>query len=108
MAALTRRVVNCKSLRSVSSVILRGYCSQGQVRASRILGSSDVLWRNHKSQNSSTTNVTTSRNKYLHTTPAQHEQKIVQFNLSDIGEGIREVNVKEWYVEVGDRVAQFD
>ena len=28
--------------------------------------------------------------------------------MSDIGEGIREVNVKEWYVEEGDSVAQFD
>ncbi|CAN8009897.1 unnamed protein product, partial [Ixodes pacificus] len=38
----------------------------------------------------------------------QQLQKVVSFKLSDIGEGISEVLVKEWYVNVGDKVSQFD
>ncbi|XP_067218717.1 lipoamide acyltransferase component of branched-chain alpha-keto acid dehydrogenase complex, mitochondrial-like isoform X1 [Chanodichthys erythropterus] len=34
--------------------------------------------------------------------------QVLQFKLSDIGEGIMEVTVKEWYVKKGDRVSQFD
>ena len=35
-------------------------------------------------------------------------QKVVPFVLSDIGEGIKEVEVIEWFVDKGDEVAQFD
>ncbi|KAL6260304.1 hypothetical protein P5V15_007836 [Pogonomyrmex californicus] len=34
--------------------------------------------------------------------------RIMPFQLSDIGEGIRDVTVKEWFVKPGDRVSQFD
>ncbi|KAM8930334.1 lipoamide acyltransferase component of branched-chain alpha-keto acid dehydrogenase complex, mitochondrial [Pelodytes ibericus] len=34
--------------------------------------------------------------------------QIMQFKLSDIGEGITEVTVKDWYVKEGDTVSQFD
>ncbi|GBO27330.1 Lipoamide acyltransferase component of branched-chain alpha-keto acid dehydrogenase complex, mitochondrial, partial [Araneus ventricosus] len=37
-----------------------------------------------------------------------HLGQVVSFNLSDIGEGISEVTVKEWYIKVGDKVNQFD
>lgn len=50
------------------------------------------------------TNLT--RLQPLHTTVAL--DKIVSFNLSDIGEGIREVEVKEWFVKEGDVVEQFE
>ncbi|KAM3876309.1 lipoamide acyltransferase component of branched-chain alpha-keto acid dehydrogenase complex, mitochondrial [Diretmus argenteus] len=45
--------------------------------------------------------------RLLHTTVASHGP-ILPFKLSDIGEGIMEVTVKEWYVKEGDKVSQFD
>ncbi|XP_072172845.1 lipoamide acyltransferase component of branched-chain alpha-keto acid dehydrogenase complex, mitochondrial-like [Diadema setosum] len=45
--------------------------------------------------------------RLVSTSPNLHGE-LVQFKLSDIGEGIAEVVVKEWYVSEGDSVAQFD
>ncbi|KAK7468189.1 hypothetical protein BaRGS_00036602 [Batillaria attramentaria] len=45
--------------------------------------------------------------KFFHSSAGCGKQ-VVSFNLSDIGEGIREVVIKEWFVQVGDSVNQFD
>ncbi|XP_072276098.1 lipoamide acyltransferase component of branched-chain alpha-keto acid dehydrogenase complex, mitochondrial [Pyxicephalus adspersus] len=52
-------------------------------------------------------NLQTSQPRYFRTVSALNGQ-IVQFKLSDIGEGITEVTVKDWYVKEGDTVSQFD
>ncbi|XP_035826450.1 lipoamide acyltransferase component of branched-chain alpha-keto acid dehydrogenase complex, mitochondrial isoform X2 [Aplysia californica] len=44
--------------------------------------------------------------KLFHTSAVRED--LVQYNLSDIGEGIREVVLLEWYVKPGDKVEQFD
>ncbi|KAK7100501.1 lipoamide acyltransferase component of branched-chain alpha-keto acid dehydrogenase complex, mitochondrial-like [Littorina saxatilis] len=45
---------------------------------------------------------------HLFHTSAGRCKEVVSFNLSDIGEGIREVVIKDWFVKEGDVVAQFD
>uniref|UniRef100_A0A8V0ZWM6 Dihydrolipoamide acetyltransferase component of pyruvate dehydrogenase complex n=1 Tax=Gallus gallus TaxID=9031 RepID=A0A8V0ZWM6_CHICK len=49
-----------------------------------------------------------SHQQRLFRTSAVSHGQIVQFKLSDIGEGITEVTVKEWYIKEGDSVSQFD
>ncbi|KAL8590467.1 hypothetical protein ACOMHN_011680 [Nucella lapillus] len=45
--------------------------------------------------------------RFVHTSAGRYKE-VLPFNLSDIGEGIREVVVKEWFVSEGDKVHQFD
>eukprot|EP00118_Oscarella_pearsei_P011008 m.70542 g.70542 ORF g.70542 m.70542 type:complete len:181 (+) comp35698_c0_seq8:34-576(+) len=45
--------------------------------------------------------------KFFRTAAGLHG-KVIPFVLSDIGEGIAEVTIKEWHVKVGDSVQQFD
>ena len=42
------------------------------------------------------------------TAPYDENTKVIPFLLADIGEGIAEVELLQWFVEPGDRVAQFD
>lgn len=53
------------------------------------------------------TSIESSHARQFHTTTIQRAE-IVKFHLSDIGEGIKEVTVKEWFINVGDKVSQFD
>ncbi|CAI7580064.1 unnamed protein product [Penicillium pancosmium] len=44
--------------------------------------------------------------KYFHTTPSR--EAIKPYLLADIGEGITECRIVQWFVKPGDRVSQFD
>ncbi|XP_065896007.1 lipoamide acyltransferase component of branched-chain alpha-keto acid dehydrogenase complex, mitochondrial-like [Dysidea avara] len=44
----------------------------------------------------------------IHTSSIALKGKVIPFLLSDIGEGLAEVQIKEWYVKEGDVVKQFD
>ncbi|XP_064625615.1 lipoamide acyltransferase component of branched-chain alpha-keto acid dehydrogenase complex, mitochondrial-like [Lineus longissimus] len=97
MAALVRRKLP-KLLNS--SIFRRGLIST--TSRSRVILRQPVQYDNQKHLPGALI-----QSKYLHQSQPLNG-KVVQFNLSDIGEGIREVTVKEWFVNVGDRVNQFD
>lgn len=60
----------------------------------------------HFSYPSSSSSLRWSRQ--LHLSATRFQSEVIPFKLSDIGEGIKEVTIKEWFVREGDNVAQFD
>uniref|UniRef100_A0A3Q2ZB26 Dihydrolipoamide acetyltransferase component of pyruvate dehydrogenase complex n=1 Tax=Hippocampus comes TaxID=109280 RepID=A0A3Q2ZB26_HIPCM len=67
---------------------------------------SSALFRRLVRTTTMTTETASDVERFLRRAP--HRGAVVQFKLSDIGEGIMEVTVKEWYVKEGDKVSQFD
>lgn len=78
-------------LSSISSSLSRKFSSSLQLRHGHHLSTPPLQCHHH-----------------LHTSCIRH--KLIQFNLADIGEGIREVNIKEWNGNVteGARINEFD
>ncbi|TKS75255.1 Lipoamide acyltransferase component of branched-chain alpha-keto acid dehydrogenase complex, mitochondrial [Collichthys lucidus] len=97
MAAVTRGSLSV--LRQLLSQQYRRRCFPPQnLRSNRTLQPLAFRCERHLQMSSSRT---------LHTA-AVSRGPVLQFKLSDIGEGIMEVTVKEWYVKEGDKVSQFD
>lgn len=44
----------------------------------------------------------------FHSNIISHSESVIPFNLADIGEGIMEVEVLEWFIEEGQTINQFD
>ena len=70
--------------------------SRGNMRAAKLARSSARLFTGGAPQ----------RPRFFHRTASV--QELVSFKLADIGEGIAEVEVLEWYVTQGQKVQQFD
>ncbi|KAI3645218.1 hypothetical protein MP228_011382 [Amoeboaphelidium protococcarum] len=47
-------------------------------------------------------------NKFYSTASSGAANNVVQFNLADIGEGITECELVQWYVKTGSKIQQFD
>jgi len=60
------------------------------------------------SQNLSPTHLISTHARYFTSKTNNSSQKVISFKLTDVGEGIAEVEVLRWFIKQGDAIKEFD